>query len=75
MVHLLYAPPLQRGRCLVIEELVPILNIPVRLCVPQQVKRAYLVPGGRAVEVEERGGSIQVVVPEVLCHQAISFEY
>ena len=42
VAHLLYAAPMQRGRCRVIEDLVPLYNVPLynvplRLTVPEQV--------------------------------------
>ena len=74
-VHLLYGPPLQRGRCLVIEDLVPLYDVPVALRVPQEIKRAYLVPGGQEVALEREGDGVRAVVPRVECHQIIVFEY
>ena len=75
VAHLLYAPPMQRGRCLVIEDLVPLYNVPLRLTVPEQVTTADLAPQGDALEVQRSGDSAAVIVPEVYCHQAVVFGY
>jgi hypothetical protein len=75
VVHLLYAPPLQRGRCLVIEDLVPLYNVPVTVRVPETIARAILVPGGEALPLERAGGAVHTVVPVVHCHQAVVLEY
>lgn len=75
VVHLLYGPPLLRGRCLVIEDLVPLYRVPLELRVPQPITRAYLIPRQEPVEMERTEGIIKVTVPEVRCHQAVVFEY
>ena len=44
VAHLMYAPPLQRGRCLVIEDMPALYDVPVSLDVPEKVARVYLAP-------------------------------
>jgi hypothetical protein len=73
VAHLLYGPPLKRGQCLLIEDLVPLYDIPLEVRLPKTVK-AYLVPGGDALEIERTGERIRVVVPKLQCHQAVVFE-
>ena len=75
VAHLLYGPPLQRGRCLVIEDLVPLREVPLRLSVPEAVESAVLVPQGATLEIQRNGGSVTITVPEVHCHQAVVFTY
>jgi hypothetical protein len=75
VAHLLYGPALQRGDCQVIEDLVPLYDVPVELRVPQSVTQARLVPGESTLSLERSSGSVRVVVPVVQCHQAVVFEY
>ena len=75
VMHLLYAPPLQRGRCLVIEDLVPLYDVPVEVRVPEEIRKVYLVPSQETLETETANGAIRAIVPEVRCHQAVVFEY
>lgn len=79
VVHLMYAPPLQRGRCLVIEDLPVLRDVPVSLNVPEKISGAYLAPSKVKLEVTNLGansvGAISVVVPEVVGHQAVVFTY
>ena len=75
VVHLLYASPLQRGRCLVIEDLVPLYGVPLQLTIPEEVTGAVLAPQGDALEMERSDGSVAVTVPLVHCHQAVVFSY
>jgi len=75
VAHLLYGPALQRGRCLVIEDLVPLYDVPLEVRLPETARRAYLVPGGGELPIERSDGAIKVVVPSVQCHRAVAFEY
>jgi hypothetical protein len=75
VAHLMYAPALKRGECLVIEDLVPLYNVPVTLRVPETVQRVTLAPWGVPVPFERAGGAVKVVVPRMECHQAVVFEY
>ncbi|MBI3986739.1 MAG: beta-galactosidase [Lentisphaerae bacterium] len=75
VAHVLYAPALQRGRCQVIEDLVPLRNVPITLRVPEKIRRVRLVPQNRPLPLKRRGGQAEVVVPEFRCHQAVVFEY
>ena len=75
VAHLLYGPALQRGRCLVIEDLVPLYDVPVAVRLPEEVKSVRLVPDGEKVACEREGNVVKVVVPKVECHQAVVFEY
>jgi len=75
VAHLLYGPPLQRGQCAVIEDLVPLHDVPLALDVPQEIVGAYLVPGGGSLPLSITGSVTSVTVPVVECHQAVAFEY
>jgi hypothetical protein len=75
VAHLLYAPPLERGRCLVIEDLPPLYDVPLQVRVPQEVVRAYGVPDGQELAMGRKGNAVRVTVPRVQCHQAVVLEY
>ena len=75
MAHLLYGPPLQRGQCAVIEDLVPLYDVPLAIDVPEDIVGAYLVPGGQSLPLSPMGSVTTVTVPVVECHQAVVFEY
>jgi hypothetical protein len=75
VVHLMYGPPLQRGRCLVIEDLPRLARVPVSLRVPEQIKRATLPLSGKTLASKRSKGLVQVEVPELVGHQLVTFEY
>ena len=75
VAHVLYAPPLKRGRCLVIEDLPPLYNIPLELRVPQAIKNAYLIPPKHALPFESSDNAVKLLIPEFRCHCAVVLEY
>lgn len=75
VLHLLYGTPLQRGRCLVIEDLVPLYNTAVTLRLPVEVTSLRLVPSDTPLAPVRTHGALTVVVPEFSCHCAIVAEY
>ena len=75
VAHLLYGPPLQRGRCLVIEDLVPLFNIPLALRVSQPIRRAWLPLDKLDLQTECADSVVRVTVPQVHGHQIVVFEY
>jgi hypothetical protein len=75
VAHLLYAPALQRGRCLVIEDMVPLYNIAMALRVPEAILEVRLPLEGQDLLAERAGEAVHVTVPEVCGHQVVVFEY
>ncbi len=75
VAHLLYGPALLRGRCLVIEDLVPLYDIPLAIRVPEMVKKVYLAPQRQDMDFEQADDTVRITVPKVECHQAVVFEY
>lgn len=75
VAHLLYAPAHQRGRAQVIEDLIPIHDTKVTVRLPQEVKKAYLVPSGETISIAKEGNATVVEVKKFRAHTAVVFEY
>ena len=75
VLHLLYGPPMQRGRCLVIEDMPEIREVGVELRVRERIKRVRLPLEDKRLKREVSRGVVSVVVPRVRCHQVVVFEY
>jgi len=76
VVHLLYATPMQRGKCQIIEDLVPLYDVPVAVRVSEKVRRAYTIPERTNLRLERSAdGTVCCVVPKVQCHVAVVLEY
>jgi hypothetical protein len=74
IAHLLYGAPLQRGRCLVIEDLPPLYDVPLMLRVPETITAAYLIPSRAPLPITHADGVVSVTVPRMQGHQAVVFE-
>jgi hypothetical protein len=75
VAHLMYGPPLNRGRCQIIEDLVELRDVPVTIRVPEKVRKAYLPLTNQKLAIRKKAGAIGVTVPSVQCHQMVVFEY
>jgi len=75
IAHLLYAPALQRGRCSVIEDLVPLSNVSVKLRLPEKIRRITLIPEQRQLEFRQEPAALMVTIPQFRCHCALVCEY
>lgn len=75
VAHLLYATPHLRGGLELIEDLVPLYDVPVAVRLPETVTKTTLVPDGSELTVTQDGGVTSVVVPELQMHCAVVFEY
>ncbi len=75
VVHFLYSTPIQRGEVSVIEDLVPLYNVPLKVSLGKEIKRAYQIPSGEALKMVKRGDLLEMVIPEFTCHTAIVLEY
>jgi len=75
VVHLLYSTPIQRGEVSVIEDLVPLYDVPVTLNLGKKIVRATQVPSGVKLPMKKIGDRIELLIPEFTCHTAIVLEY
>ena len=75
VAHLLYGPPIQRGRTNVIEDLPILRDVPVSVALPEKVKGVALVPSMDELEWTERDGRVQVTVPDFRMHVGVVFGY
>ncbi len=87
VLHLLYAAPVLRGGVVggaaaeegrpveIIEDLVPLYDIPVDMEVNAPVRSVRLVPEGTDLPFEVAEGRIRFIVPRVLCHQMVEIGY
>mgnify|MGYP006235091241 FL=1 len=74
VIHLLYAPPLQRGRCLIIEDVPEIHGVELNINLNKKIKKAYFVNLEKEIKIED-GESIQIKVDKFQIHEALVLEY
>ena len=66
---------LMAGGCEVIEDLPFLYDVPVTVDLPEQVKKAMLIPANVELEMTKEKGTVNVTVPQFQCHTCIVFEY
>ena len=69
--HASYASPISRGRTEVIEDIVPIYNVPVSVRLPAAPVSVKLVPENEPIDAEYADGILKFTIPCVNCHQAV----
>jgi hypothetical protein len=75
IVHLLNYAPERRAKDIdIVEDIVPLYNVPVSLRVERRPKFVSLVPTGEGLIFTVRGDRVEVVVPELRGHAMVVFE-
>jgi hypothetical protein len=75
VLHLTYASPVQRGEVRVVEDMVPIRDIPVSIRASERIRSVCLEPQGAPLPFRQKDGVVAFAVPEVVCHQMVVMDY
>ncbi len=76
VLHLLHYIPIRRSQQVdIIEDVIPIYDIPVSVCTDNAIQSVTLVPAGDALEFGAVDGRIEFTVPKVNGHQMIELSY
>lgn len=84
VLHLLFAHTTIRGEVSfddmsypmeVIEDIVPLYNVPVHMNIQEDIKRVYLAPQMEEIPFEKKAGVISCQIPKMECHQMLVLEY
>lgn len=75
IVHLLHYPAERRGVDLdVVEDIIPLFDIPVSLKLSDRPRQVYLAPELQSLRMEYENGYATVIVPKVSGHAMVVFE-
>ncbi len=69
--HAAYASPVKRGAAEVIEDIVPLYNVPVSIRMESKPSRVSLVPAMTELHFTYENGILSFVIPCIDCHQAV----
>ena len=75
VVHLLYAPALNRGEVQVIEDFLPVPNVEITLEVPEQITEVLQIPQNKTLEFTREGDKTHIKVPTFTIHTGIVLKY
>ncbi|MFD0673043.1 beta-galactosidase trimerization domain-containing protein [Cohnella sp. GCM10027633] len=74
--HLLYASPVKRGNGIeVVEDIVPLYDIPSRIRVEQPIRRVYAAPQMEELPFVQSDGVLTYTLGRLECHQMVVLEY
>jgi hypothetical protein len=75
VLHLLHYVPERRGEAFdVVEDVVPLHEVPVSIKVEGDVASVRCVPGGKVLDFEIEDGRVSFVVPKVMGHQMVEIQ-
>ena len=75
IVHLLHYAAARRAPELdIVEDVIPLFNVPLSLRAEKRPKQAYLAPQHKDLQLNYDAGYARVVVPVVEGHQMVVFE-
>ena len=76
VLHLLYSPPIQRGRVAVIEDFIELVNVEVKFNFPEKIKSVQLIPDGCELPLSiDSENCMSVQVPKFKGHCLLVFSY
>ena len=76
VLHLLHYIPIRRSRQIdIIEDVIPIFDVPVSLRADRQIQRVVMQPGGKELAFEREGGRVSFTVPRVDGHEMVELAY
>ncbi|MCY4071714.1 MAG: beta-galactosidase trimerization domain-containing protein [Chloroflexi bacterium] len=75
VLHLLHYIPIRRSKIDIIEDVIPVYNIPVSIRAGKRIESVKLAPSGDAIDFEKVNGRINFTVAEIKGHQMIELNY
>lgn len=74
-LHLLYAPPVNRGNVCLLEDFPPLFDTHVSVRIPERVKSVRVEPAGESLAFSQKDGILSFAVPKIQLHALIVIEY
>ncbi len=71
ILHALYANPIKRGEVQVIEDIVPLFDVPVSLKLNEKIESIKLLPSSKSIDFEIKDGRACFAIPKLDMHQMI----
>lgn len=74
-INMTYASPVKRGKAEIIEDLIPIYDVPFSIDVQEEIASVYLPLRDEYLSFMIRDGRTCFVLPELNCHETVILEY
>lgn len=74
-INMTYAAPVKRGCAEIIEDIVPIYDIPFTVAVEETVKSIYLPLKDTYLDFSTEDGAVRFTLPKLNCHETVVLNY
>ena len=74
-LNMTYASPCKRGAAEIIDEILPIYDIPAEIRIAEPVKAVRTVTSGEVLSFTQENGVVRFTVPKLQCHECVVIEY
>ncbi len=74
-LHLLYAPPVNRGNVCLLEDFPQINDIKITLEIPEKVKSVKSIPENEEISFTQNGSQLDLTVDKLKLHKLVLIEY
>lgn len=74
-LHLLYAPPINRGNVCILEDFPELNGIKVSVKIPQKVKSVVSIPENKKIKFKQKDGVLSFNVDNLHIHKLIAIKY
>ena len=74
-INLTYAAPMTRGEAEIIDEILPVYNIPIEIKIPERARSVRLPLQDKTLDFAEKDGKLVFTLPRLQCHETILIEY
>ena len=75
LLHVMYAPPAQRGGACVLEDCPPLRDVAATVRVPQTITAAHFGVERQPLKFAQRDAGVQLTLPEVAGHAFVALTY
>ncbi len=75
VLNMTYASPVKRGCAEIIDDIMPIYNIPVKVNVKEKIKRVYSPVENTDYAFTQKDGSVEFPIDKIHCHNVVVVEY
>ncbi len=75
VLNMTYASPVKRGCAEIIDDIMPIYNIPVKVNIKEKVKRVYSPVENTDYAFTQNDDSVEFTIDKIHCHNVVVIEY
>ena len=68
-IHLLYAPPINRGNVCILEDFPTLYNLNISISIDEKIKKIVEIPSNKEIEFKQKGNSVEFIANDINTHK------